>query len=80
MAEKFRINGSFWYGTAVDGEIFLATAWRVVVNDTWDDFLANATKSVGATCRATSSTRLRASQLPTMLYRCLRLCSSELFI
>ena len=42
MSEQLGVDGSFWDGAAVDGEILLAASWRVVVNDAWYDFLAHA--------------------------------------
>ena len=78
MAEQLRVDSALWNGTAVDGKVLLATSWRVVVDDTWNDFFSHS--AFGATCKATSITWFKASQLPTMLYRCLVACKSELFI
>ena len=43
MAEKLRIDGTFGYGAAVNGKVFLTTARRVVVNHSWNDFLSHTT-------------------------------------
>jgi len=43
VSEEFGVDGSFRYGAAVDGEILFSTAWRVVVNDAWNNLLSNTT-------------------------------------
>ena len=43
MAEKLRVDGTFGYGTAVDGKVFLTAARRVVVNHSRNDFLTYTT-------------------------------------
>ena len=87
MSKQFTVNCPFRDRATVDGEIFFATARRIVMNDTRMISLPtplsptmSTLKSVGATCKATSSAWFNASQFPTILYRCLMLCSSELFI
>ena len=45
MSEEFAVDGSFGYGSAVDGEVFLAAAWRLVVNDPWDNLLTRSALS-----------------------------------
>ena len=41
MAEELRVDSALWDRTAVDGEILLTSAWRIVVNHTRNDFLTH---------------------------------------
>ena len=42
VSEQLRVDGSFWNGAAVDGEVFLAPPRRVVVDDAGDNLLTHA--------------------------------------
>jgi len=41
VAEELAVDGSLRDAAAVDGEIFLASAWRIVVDHPWDNLLAH---------------------------------------
>ena len=41
MSEEFAVDGAFGDGSAVDGEVLLMLAGRVVVDKSWKDFLTH---------------------------------------
>jgi hypothetical protein len=41
MPEQLRVDGTLRDTSAVDGEVFLASAGRVVVNQVWDNLLTH---------------------------------------
>ena len=45
MTEEFAVDSSLWDTAAVDGEISFASSRRVIVNDSWDDFLTHTALS-----------------------------------
>ena len=45
MAEEFAVDGAFRYGTAVYGEVFLPSSWRVVMNYPRYNLLSHAALS-----------------------------------
>ena len=43
MAEELTVDGALGDGSAVDGEVFLASTWGVVVDESGQDILTHTT-------------------------------------